>query len=135
MSIDIAALRSKLEAALGEQLQLGDLLGQGGFGANERVGLVFIQAKHTFADALLLTDSEIVRRSPRGTVRRSLEESDINLQPLPGSGSAGGLLIVRRKGSAPDTLYNELSAREGFRLMNEFTPWRRARKARDSTSR
>ena len=31
MSIDIATLRPRLEAALGEQLQLGPLLGQGGF--------------------------------------------------------------------------------------------------------
>ena len=105
----------------------------GSVGANERVGLVFIQAKHSFADALLLTDSAIIRRSSKGTIRRSLEESDINLQPLPRGGSAGGLLIVRRKGAAPDTLYRDLSAREGFRLMNEFTAWRRAQKARDST--
>jgi serine/threonine protein kinase len=33
VSIDIATLRPQLEAALGQQLQLGDLLGQGGFTA------------------------------------------------------------------------------------------------------
>src|SRR5437762_14275177 len=33
MSIDIATLRSKLEAALGARLQLGALLGQGAFAA------------------------------------------------------------------------------------------------------
>jgi hypothetical protein len=84
---------------------------------------------------LLLTDSAIIRRGPRGTVRRSLQESDINLQPIPRGGSAGGLLIVRRKGAAPDTLFNNLSGREGFLLMNEFTARQRARMARNSTSR
>ena len=104
-------------------------------GANERVGLVFIQANRTFDDALLLTDSAIIRRTPAGTIRRSLEESDINLQPLPRGGSPGGLLIVRREGAAPDTLYKDLSAREGYRLANEFVTWDRVRKAQDSTSR
>jgi serine/threonine-protein kinase len=104
-------------------------------GANERVELVFIQANHTFADALLLTDSAIIRRAPKSTLRRSLRESDINLQPIKRGRSAGGLLIVNRKGAAPDTLYSDLSGREGFRLMSEFTTWQRAQKARDSTSR
>jgi hypothetical protein len=103
--------------------------------AHERVELVFIQANRTFADALLLTDSAIIRRGPKGTVRRTLEESDINLQPIPRGSSAGGLLIVRRKGAAPDTLYQDLSGREAFRLMNEFSTWQRAQQARDSTSR
>jgi serine/threonine-protein kinase len=102
----------------------------GSVGANERVGLVFIQANHTFADALLLTDSAIIRRSPKGILRRSLEESDINLQPLPRGGSAGGLLIVTKKGAAPDTLYQDLTSREGCRLANEVTTWRHAQKAR-----
>jgi len=104
-------------------------------GANERVQLVFIQANHTFADALLMTDSAIIRRTPKGTIRRSVQESDINLQPIKRGGSAGGLLIVKRKGAAPDTLYQDLSGREGFRLMNEFTTLQRAQKARDSTSK
>ena len=103
--------------------------------ANERVAFVFIQAHHTFADALLLTDSAIIRRTLHGTIRRSLEESDINLQPIKRGGSAGGLLIVKRKGAAPDTLYQDLSGREAFLLMNEFVTLQRAQKARDSTSK
>jgi hypothetical protein len=71
MSIDIATLRPKLEAALGAQLQLGALLGQGGFA------------------------------------------------------------VV----AAPDTLYQDLSGREAFLLMNEFVTLQRAQKARDSTSK
>ena len=107
----------------------------GSVGRNEQVQLVFIQANHTFADALLVTDSAIIRRRPSGNIRRSLEDSNINLQPLPRAGSAGGLLIVTVKGAAPDTLYQDLSAREGFRLANEFSTWNRAQKARDSTSK
>jgi hypothetical protein len=103
--------------------------------ANERVELVFIQANRTFADALLLTDSAIIRRTPRGTIRRSLKESDINLQPIKRGGSAGGLLIVKQKGAAPDTLFQDLSGREAFRLMTEFSTLRRAQKARHSTSK
>lgn len=107
----------------------------GSVGANERVGFVFIQANHTFADALLMTDSAIIRRTRTGIIRRSIQESNIDLQPLPRGGSPGGLLIVKRKGAAPDTLYRDLSGREGFRLLNEFTTWQRAKKARDSASK
>jgi serine/threonine-protein kinase len=103
--------------------------------ANERVVLVFVQANHTFPDALLMTDSAIIRRAPKGIIRRSLQESDINLQPIKRGGSAGGLLIVKRKGAAPDTLYQDLSGREAYRLMIEFTTLQRAQKARDSTSK
>jgi eukaryotic-like serine/threonine-protein kinase len=102
---------------------------------NERVVLVFIPANRTFADALLLTDSAIIRRRPTGTIRRSLQKSDVNLQPLRRGGSAGGLLIVKQKGAAPDTLYQDLSSREAFRLLNEFATLQRAQKARDSTSK
>jgi serine/threonine-protein kinase len=103
--------------------------------ANERVELVFIQADRTFADALLLTDSAIIRRGSKGTVRRSLQDSDVNLQPLKRGSSAGGLLIVKQKGAAPDTLFQDLSGREAFRLMNEFSTLQRAQRARDSTSK
>ena len=107
----------------------------GSVGANERVDLVFIPANRTFADAMLLTDSTIIRRSPKGTIRRSIEKSDVNLQPMKRGGSAGGLLIVKEKGVAPDTLYQDLTSREAFRLLNELGTLRRAQKARDSTSR
>ena len=103
--------------------------------ANERLGFVFVKANHTAADALLITDSAIIRQTPRGTIRRSLEESNIDFQPMKRGRSAGGLLIVKRKGAAPDTLYQDLSSRESFRLITEMTTWRRAQKARDSTSR
>jgi len=59
----------------------------------------------------------------------------INLQPLKRGSSAGGLLIVKRKGAAPDTLYQDLSGREAFWLRNEFSTLQRAKKARDSTSK
>ena len=104
-------------------------------GANERVVLVFIRANHTFDDALLVTDSTIIRRTPKGIVRRSVQQSNINLQPLPRGGSAGGLLIVTQKGAAPDTFYQDLTSREAFRLANEFSTWNRAQKPRHPTSR
>ena len=89
-------------------------------------------------DSLGRTNTNGIRRTPNGTIRRSLQESDINLQPVKRGGSAGGLLIVKRKGAAPDTLYQDLSSREAFRMMSEFTALQRAektRKARDSTSK
>ncbi|AHG88134.1 protein kinase [Gemmatirosa kalamazoonensis] len=102
----------------------------GSVGANERVDLVFIQANHTFADALLLTDSSIIRVRPGGSIRRSIEASDVNLQPLKRGHSAGGLLIVKQRGAAPDTFYQDLSTREAFRLATEFSTWQRAKRAR-----
>ena len=104
-------------------------------GANERVGLVFIQANHTFADALLLTDSAIIRRGPKGTVRHSRQESDVNLQPIKRGSSAGGLLIVKEKGATPDTLFQDLSSREGFRLASEVATWSRTLTAKCLTTR
>ena len=80
---------------------------------------------------MLLTDSAIIRRASRGTIRRSLQKSDINLQPS----AVDGLLIVKQKGAAPDTLYQDLTSREAFRLMHEFATLLRARKARHSTSK
>jgi hypothetical protein len=42
---------------------------------------------------------------------------------------------VKRKGAAPDTLFQDLSGREAFRLMNEFSTMRREQQARDTTAR
>jgi serine/threonine-protein kinase len=107
----------------------------GSVGADEFVRLIFIPANRTFEDALLVTDSAIIRRKATGVIRRSIEKSDINLQPMKRGGSAGGLLIVTLKGAAPDTLYQDLSTREAFRLANEFTTWERAKQARNPTSK
>lgn len=102
-------------------------------GADERVGMVFIKAGRTFPDAFLMTDSAIIRSTPTGIIRRSRQASDINLQPLPRGGSPGGLLIVRQRGEAPDTLYRDLTSREGLRLASEFGAVGRAQRMRDST--
>lgn len=103
-------------------------------GPAERVGLVFIKAGRIFPDALLVTDSAIIRSAPTGTIRRSRQASDINLQPLPRGGSQGGLLIVTLRGEAPDTLYQDLTSREGLSLANEFQAWARAERARAATA-
>jgi serine/threonine-protein kinase len=101
-------------------------------GADESIGMVFIKAGRTFPDAFLMTDTAVIRSMPTGTIRRSREASDINLQPLPRGGSPGGLLIVRQRGEAPDTFYQDLTSREGLRLASEFAALVRARRARDS---
>jgi protein kinase-like protein len=106
----------------------------GMLGANERPGVVFIPANRGFADALLVTDSVIIRRTPKGILRRSIEKSDVDFQPIKRH-SPGGLVIVKQKGAAPDTLYNDLSAREVMRLVNEITTWQHAEKARKSSSK
>jgi hypothetical protein len=52
--------------------------------------MVFIKAGSVFPDAFVMTDSAIIRAAPSGTIRRSRQASDINLQPLPRGGSPGG---------------------------------------------
>ncbi len=99
---------------------------------DERVEFVFIQAGRTFADALLMTESAIIRLRAGVARRHPTDEADINLQPLARGGSPGGMMIVRRPGIAPDTLFNDLTGRESFRLINEFAELRRAEQARDS---
>lgn len=96
----------------------------------DSIGLVFIKSGAVFPNVFLMTDSAIIRHTPTGTIRRSHRASDINLQPLPRAGSAGGLLIVTEKGMAPDTFYQDLSSREGLSLASEFQVWGRWRRAR-----
>lgn len=93
----------------------------------ERIQMVFVKAGRRFPDAFLMTDSALIRHASSGTIRRSRQSSDINLQPLPRAGSPGGLLIVQQRGEAPDTFYLDLTSREGFRLATEFGELRRSR--------
>ena len=95
MSTDIAALRPKLEAALGEQLQLGALLGQGGFAAVFRAH-----------DPFLERDVAIKVLDPSLAVDAALEEQVLHeartiaaaehphIVPLYSADSAGGLLYL-----------------------------------------
>src|SRR5881397_713232 len=95
MSIDIAALRPKLEASLGEQLQLGTLLGQGGLAAVFRAH-----------DPFLERDVAIKVLDPSLAVDDALEEQFLHeartiaaaehphIVPLYAAESAGGLLYL-----------------------------------------
>src|SRR4029078_5802112 len=95
MSIDIATLRPKLEAALGDQLQLGDLLGQGGFAAVFRA-----------RDPFLHRDVAIKVLDPSLAVDAALEEQFLHeartiaaaehphIVPLYSPNATGGLLCL-----------------------------------------
>src|SRR5437762_12126734 len=95
MSIDIATLRPKLEAALGAQLQLGSLLGQGGFAAVFRAH-----------DPFLERDVAIKVLDPSLAVDAAREEQFLHeartiaaaehphIVPLYAAESAGGLLYL-----------------------------------------
>src|SRR4029078_2820729 len=95
MSIDIATLRPRLEAALGEQLQLGALLGQGGFAAVFRAH-----------DPILERDVAIKVLDPSLAVDAALKEQFLHeartiaeaehphIVPLYSADSTGGLLYL-----------------------------------------
>src|SRR3954470_18929344 len=95
MSVDIAALRHKLEASLGEQFQLGPVLGHGGFAAVFRAH-----------DPFLERDVAIKVLDPSLDVDAALEEQFLqeartiaaaehpHIVPLYSAESNGGLLYL-----------------------------------------
>ena len=105
---------------------------EGALGTNEAIGLVFIPANRTFADALLMTDSAIIRRGEKGTRRFSEATANVNISPHKRGNSTFWTVVLKQKGVRPDTLYQDLSGREVMRLLAERTSWRRALRARDS---
>ena len=125
MSIDIAALRPKLEASLGQQLQLGTLLGQGGFAAVFRAH-----------DPFLERDVAIKVLDPSLAVDAALEEQFLHeartiaaaehphIVPLYAAESAGGLLYLVMRLLPGQSLENriatgKLSAAEAARIALE----------------
>src|SRR5829696_1387056 len=95
MSIDIATLRPKLEAALGQQLQLGDLLGQGGFAAVFRAHDPFLERDV----AIKVLDPSLAVDAARNEqflheARTIAAAEHPHIVPLYSAESSGGLLYL-----------------------------------------
>jgi hypothetical protein len=104
-----------------------------------QVYLAFIPAGLTATDAMLVTDTVLIRRSAAGARRIVIEHANLELRREAGLGSKRprGFLIAKRTGSIPDTLYDQLSGPEVIRLLTDLRPYSAeldsAKKARDST--
>ncbi len=113
---------------------------EGSLGKGEKVYLAFIPAGRTAADAMLVADSVLIRRSPAGPRRIVIEHANLDLRREAGLGKEGprGLLIARQKGSIPDTVYDNLSGAEVIRLLTDLRAYQTAlqadRKARASVT-
>src|SRR5688500_18314788 len=95
MSIDIAALRPKLEAALGSQLQLGALLGQGGFAAVFRAHDPFLERDVAIKvlDPSLAVDAAVEEQFLH-EARTIAAAEHPHIVPLYSADSTGGLLYL-----------------------------------------
>src|SRR6478752_5990993 len=95
MSIDIASLRPKLEAALGEQLQLGTLLGQGGFAAVFRAHDPFLERDVAIKvlDPSLAVDAALNEQFLH-EARTIAAAEHPHIVPLYSAESSGGLLYL-----------------------------------------
>ncbi len=87
---------------------------EGSLVPGETVRYAFIPAGHTADDALLWTDSAIVRRSAGGAARYPLSDADVDLNRNIAGGKTNGVFIVKHKdrSKARDTLYANLSGQE-----------------------
>src|SRR5689334_14827290 len=95
MSIDVDALRPKLEAALGDQLELGALLGQGGFAAVFRAHDPFLERDVAIKvlDPSLAVDAE--REEQFLHEARTIAAAEHpHIVPLYSANSTGGLLYL-----------------------------------------
>src|SRR6187397_842343 len=95
MSIDITTLRPKLEAALGEQLKLGDLLGQGGFAAVFRAHDPFLERDVAIKvlDPSLAVDAALTEQFLH-EARTIAAAEHPHIVPLYSAESGGGLLYL-----------------------------------------
>ena len=95
MSIDIATLRPKLEAALGEQLQLGALLGQGGFAAVFRAHDPFLERDVAIKvlDPSLAVDAALKEQFLH-EARTIAAAEHPHIVPLYSADATGGLLYL-----------------------------------------
>src|SRR5689334_11532004 len=95
MSIDITTLRPKLESALGDQLQLGDLLGQGGFAAVFRAHDPFLERDVAIKvlDPSLAVDAALQEQFLH-EARTIAAAEHPHIVPLYSAESKGGLLYL-----------------------------------------
>src|SRR6476469_3751522 len=95
MSIDVDTLRPKLEAAVGDQLQLGDLLGQGGFAAVFRAHDPFLEraVAITVLEPSLAVDTALTEQFLH-EARTSAAAEDPPIVPLYSADSSGELLYL-----------------------------------------
>jgi hypothetical protein len=98
----------------------------------EQVTFAFIPSGGTSADALLMTDSVLIRRDPAGAKRIDIRDADISINRWKPSRSAPtvNLFILKVKGQPSDTLYRNMSGTESIRLLTELGAWNRGTKAR-----
>jgi hypothetical protein len=107
---------------------------EGSLRNGETPTLAFIPAGHSAIDALLLTDSILIRRSAGGFRRIDVREARFDIARRARTDSTAlGFLIVTPPGAPPETLYRNLSSIEAARLTTELGAWGRAR--RDTTAK
>ena len=92
---------------------------EGSLLAGESIKYVFIPGGRTIADATFLTDSLLVRRSPKGARRVLLKGANINVNRTrrPGEDHLRGYLIVAHGKLHADTLYDDLGGLDMTRLL------------------
>jgi len=107
---------------------------------DENISFAWIPAGATAADAMLMNDSVLIRRSPAGARRYPMADGDITIDRRRASRNAPtvSLFIVKPEGQPAETLYRNLTGTESLRLLTELVAWNKehgARAARDSQPR
>jgi hypothetical protein len=95
---------------------------EGSLHEGETVYYAFIPAGHTATDAMIITDSVLIRRSARGARRLELEHASLDIRRTtePGWDGPRGLLIAKYEGGIRDTIYDSLSGAEVIRMMTDL---------------
>ncbi|MEO8636560.1 MAG: serine/threonine-protein kinase [Gemmatimonadales bacterium] len=111
---------------------------EGALHQGETVLFAFIPAGQTATDAMIITDTALIRRSARGARRLEMEHADLEIARTkkPEWDAARGFLIVKLPGGIRDTIYDQLSGAEVIRMMTDLRAYQAAldstKKARES---
>ena len=81
----------------------------GSLRAGDSLRYAFVPGDQPWNEGLLLTDSVIIRRTPKGSRRHALANLNMNLYY---NGTTRGLVVSDKKAGIPDTLYGSLSGAE-----------------------